>query len=87
MGDVEPRTEQIDHLVILVVLDHFLQRHQIGSECAKTIDEHRPAVGPCSVAPPQVQRDHTHVTGARPRARKGVRRHDALLSSHTGYRL
>ena len=30
MGNVEPRTEQIDHLVIRISFDRFRERHEIG---------------------------------------------------------
>jgi hypothetical protein len=52
MGDVEARTEEIDHLIVLVVHDRFLERDQIGSEVAQASDEHRTTIGPCAPPPP-----------------------------------
>jgi hypothetical protein len=63
--DVEARTEQIEDLIAVVGLDRFLERHKIGSEFAKAIDEHRPTLGPCSASPPKVQRENAHATRAR----------------------
>jgi hypothetical protein len=51
-----------------VGLDRLLERHQVGLQGAKAIDEHRAAVGPSSVPLPQVEGENAQRAAARLRA-------------------
>jgi hypothetical protein len=59
-GYVVLRAEQVGDLVVAVAHDRFLERHEVGPELAKTLDEYRPTLGPRPAPPPQVQRGDAH---------------------------
>jgi hypothetical protein len=62
VDDVEARAEQVDDLIVGIGLDRFLEGHELGPKIAKAVDEHRPTLGPCSAASPQVQRGNAHTS-------------------------
>jgi hypothetical protein len=51
------RTQQIHRLIVDFGLERFLKRNQVRVEFSQTVDQHRPALFPVAVLPPQIEGD------------------------------